>query len=156
MKGKKPKLCFVASSGGHFEELFMLHPLMVKYESFIITEKTAYGTNIDEFKHYYLLQVNRVEKTCIFKLIINSFRSLKIYLAERPDVVICTGALATIPFCLLCKIFGKKLVFIESFAKITSPTLTGKFLYKFADCFYVQWPEMRVFYPKALYLGGIY
>lgn len=51
---------------------------------------------------------------------------------------------------------GKKLIYIESFAKVTSPTETGKLLYKFADRFYVQWESMLKFYPKAKYLGGIY
>ena len=32
----KKKICFAASSGGHFEQLMMLRPLMEKYDSFII------------------------------------------------------------------------------------------------------------------------
>ena len=40
--------------------------------------------------------------------------------------------------------------------KATSPTETGKLLYKFADQFYVQWESMLSIYPKAIYLGGIY
>lgn len=44
----------------------------------------------------------------------------------------------------------------EMFAKVTSPTETGKLLYKFADQFYVQWESMLSIYPKAIYLGGIY
>ena len=31
------KICFAASSGGHFEQLMMLKPLMEKYESFVVT-----------------------------------------------------------------------------------------------------------------------
>jgi hypothetical protein len=58
--------------------------------------------------------------------------------------------------CLLCKLFGKKLIYIESFAKVTSPTETGKLMYKFADRFYVQWESMLEIYPNAIYLGGIY
>ena len=54
------------------------------------------------------------------------------------------------------KIAGKRLIYIESFAKVTSATLTGKLLYKFADQFYVQWKSMLKVYPKAIYLGGIY
>ena len=61
-----------------------------------------------------------------------------------------------IPICLISKFMGKKLIYIESFAKVTSPTETGKLLYKFADQFYVQWKPMLKFYPKAIYLGGIY
>ena len=78
------------------------------------------------------------------------------FLKERPDVVVSTGALAVIPFCLIAKLFRRKLVFIESFAKVTSGNLTGRFLYRFADRFYVQWESMLKVYPKAVYRGGIY
>lgn len=78
------------------------------------------------------------------------------FLKEKPDIIICTGVLAMIPICLVSKIAGKRLIYIESFAKVTSATLTGKLLYKFADQFYVQWKSMLKVYPKAIYLGGIY
>lgn len=150
------KVCFIASSGGHFEQLMMLKPLMNKYESFIVTEKTDYSVAKNSKKIYYLNQVNRNEKTFIFKMIVNSFNTIRIFLKEKPDVIISTGALATIPMCLLAKVFSKKLIFIESFAKVNSPTLTGKLLSGFADQFYVQWKEMLEVYPKAIYKGGIY
>lgn len=61
-----------------------------------------------------------------------------------------------IPMCLLTKMFGGKLIYLESFAKVTSPTVSGKFLYKKADRFYVQWESMKEIYPNAIYKGGIY
>ena len=148
------KICFAASSGGHYEQILMLRPLMEKYDSFIITEKTLYKVKTKGEKMYYLLQVNRKEKSFIPRMIINTLRSVSIYIKERPDVVICTGALATIPICLISKLMGKKLIYIESFAKVTTATQTGKLMYRFADQFYVQWPQMLEIYPKALYLGG--
>ena len=150
------KICFAASSGGHLEQLMMLKPLMDKYESFIVTEKTAYAAVPNNMKLYYLKQVNRKEKTFIFRMIENLVMSIRIFLAEKPDMVICTGVLAMIPLCLIAKLSGKKLIYIESFAKVTSGTLTGKILYRFADCFYVQWKQMLKIYPKAIFLGGIY
>lgn len=154
---KKPlKICFAASSGGHYEQLMMLKPLMEKYDSFVITEKTLYESEVKGENTYYLKQVNRKEKTFVFRMIANAFKSLKIYIKEKPDVIICTGVLAMIPMCLLMKLFRKKLIYIESFAKVTSPTETGKLLYKYADQFYVQWESMKEFYPNAIYLGGIY
>lgn len=154
--GTSLKICFVASSGGHFEQLLMLNPLMKKYNSFIVTEETLYQVNTNKIRIYYMKQVNRKENTFIPHMLINMYRSLKIYLKETPDVVISTGALATIPICLISKIAGKKLIYIESFAKVTSATQTGKLLYKFADQFYVQWKQMLDLYPKAIFLGGIY
>lgn len=156
VKHKKIKICFAASSGGHYEQLLMLKPLMEKYDSFILTEKTLYKAETKDVKTYYLKQVNRKEKSFIPRMVYNAFSSFKIYLKERPDFVICTGVLAMIPMCLLVKLTGGKLIYIESFAKVTSPTQTGKLLYKFADKFYVQWESMLKVYPKAIYLGGIY
>lgn len=150
------KICFAASSGGHFEQLSMLKPLMDKYDSCVVTERTDYKTIIEGKKMYYLHQVNRKEKTMFFWMIINSFKSLRIIVIEKPDVVITTGVLAMIPLCLISKILRKKLIYIESFAKVNSPTETGKLLYKYADQFYVQWESMKEFYPNSIYLGGIY
>ncbi len=153
-KGKK-KICFAASSGGHYEQLMMLKPLMDE-DSFILTEKTMYKSSDDKVKTYYIKQVNREEKTFMIKSLINALSSFKIYIKERPDIIICTGVLAVIPMCLIVKLFGGKLIYIESFAKVTSPTMTGKLLYKYADRFYIQWESMREFYPDAICLGGIY
>ena len=86
----------------------------------------------------------------------NGQDAIDIYKKEKPDVVICTGVLAMIPMCLIAKMMGKKLIYIESFAKVTSPTETGKVVYKFADQCDVQWDSMLSIYPKAIYLGGIY
>lgn len=149
------KVCFTASSGGHFEQLTMLNPLIKKYQSFVITEKTNYEINLKE-QIYYVDQINRHEKSFLFKFIKLFIKSLKIYLKEKPDVIISLGALSTFPICIIGKFFGKKVIFIESFAKVTSPTLTGKLVYKFADLFIVQWEDLKKIYPKSTYGGGIY
>lgn len=51
---KNVKICFAASSGGHYEQLMMLKPLMEKYDSFIITEKTDYSAEQKGEKTYYM------------------------------------------------------------------------------------------------------
>ena len=150
------KIVFAASSGGHFEQLMMLKPLMEKHDSILVTEKTDYSMGKTDVKTYYMKQINRKELLFIPKFIGNSFRALRIIMKERPKVMITTGVLAIVPLALLMKLFGGKLIYIESFAKVTSKTLSGKLLYKFADQFYVQWEEMLKLYPKAIFKGGIY
>ena len=150
------KILFGASSGGHYEQLMMLKPLMNKYDSVILTEKTDYNMSKGDIKTYYVKQINRKEWKFPFKLIGNSFKCLHIIIKEKPDVMITTGVLAMIPCALLMKLFRKKLIYIESFAKVSSKTLSGKLLYKFADQFYVQWESMLKLYPNAIYKGGIY
>lgn len=150
------KIVFAASSGGHYEQLMMLDPLMKKYDSILVTEKTDYSTAKSDIKTYYMKQINRKELLFIPKLIANSFLALRIIIKERPKVMITTGVLAVIPLALLMKLFGGKLIYLESFAKVTSKTMSGKLLYKYADQFYVQWEEMLKLYPNAIYKGGIY
>lgn len=153
---KELKICFAASSGGHYEQLMMLQPLMRKYNSFIVTESTLYSSKVNGIKTYFLNQVNRKERKFIPLMIVNVVKSFHIYTKEKPDVVICTGVLAMIPLCLIAKVFSKKIIYIESFAKVTSATETGRLLYRIADQFYVQWESMLEIYPNAIYKGGIY
>ncbi len=149
------KLVFAASSGGHYEQLMMLKPLMERHDSCVVTEKTSYNAKSD-IRTYYMVQVNRKELLFIPKMIVNSIRALRILRKEKPDAIICTGVLAMIPLCILGKKKGCKLIYLESFAKVTSATLSGKLLYKYADRFYVQWESMLEIFPDAVYKGGIY
>ena len=157
MKDNKKKICLISSSGGHFEQLLMLKKLEEDYNVFIVTEKTKYNKN-DKKINYYVTQVNRKEILFVFKMIAILFKSLYIYLKEKPDVIISTGVLAAIPMMFIGHYRKKKVIYIESFAKIHSPTMTGKLIYKkhIADRFYVQWESMLEFYPEAICKGGIY
>lgn len=147
------KICFIASSGGHLDQLMMLKPLMEKHQTFIVTENTKFKT----FKcSYYLPQINRREIKFVFKFILIILISIYILLKERPDYIISTGALASVPMCCLGKLLKKKVIFIESFAKKSNGTISGKIVYKFADLFIIQWETLRSVYPNAIYGGGIY
>lgn len=92
---------------------------MSKYESFVVTEHTEYKATIKDEKMYYVHQVNRKEMSFPFWMVVNALKSIIIFLREKPDVVITTGVLAMIPLCLIAKLFGKKLIYIESFARAT-------------------------------------
>lgn len=134
----------------------MLKPLMEKYDSIIVTEKTNYSVKTDAIRTYYLHQVNRKEITFLPRFLANTFREFLIIVREKPDVLITTGVLAIVPLAVIMKILGRKVIYIESFAKVTSKTLSGKLIYQFADQFYVQWEDMLKLYPNAIYKGGIY
>lgn len=150
------KLCMVASSGGHLEEISRLKKLVEKYDTFLVTEKSEFSVVNWIEKKYYVSQINRKELLFIFKFIKLFFKSYSILKKEKPDVIISTGALASYPICLLGKMKKTKIIYIESFARVDSPSLTGKLMYKIADLFLVQWEEMMKVYPNAIYVGGIF
>lgn len=154
MKAKN-KICFISSSGGHFTQLQIILKSINTENYFTVTEKNKKISSNNK-GIYYLKQFNRKNINFIVILVINLFISIGVLLKEKPDIIISTGAGATVPFCIMGKLLNKKIVYIESFAKKDSPTKTGKLMYRFADRFYVQWPEMLDIYPKAIYKGGLY
>ena len=147
-----PKLCLVSSSGGHFEQLQKLQPLIDKYNGFLVTEKTQFP----EKAEYFMIQTDLKDKFMIPKMFVNSLRTIKIWIKEKPDFVITTGTLVAYPFYLLSILFRKKFVYIETFGRANMPTKAGKYMEKHADLFIVQWKTQAKYYKKAIYGGCLY
>ena len=125
--------------------------------SFFVTEKSGQISSENKDENMYLIkQINRREKTFVIKFVLLFIKAFKILLKEKPDVIITTGALASYPFCVVAKLMRKKVVYIESFARVYQKSLTGKLVYPFADLFIVQWESMLKQYPKARYAGKIF
>lgn len=151
------KICYVSSSGGHWEELMCLSPLFENYDSFFVTESGGQSEDSKlKQKVYTVNQINRNQINFIPAFLKLFFKARRIMIKENPDVIITTGALASYPFCLIGKIKKKKIIYIESFARVDKKSLTGKLVYPLADLFLVQWQSMLKCYPKAKYVGGIF
>ena len=112
------KVLFIASTGGHLNELLQLSPCFKNYDYLLVTEKTK--SNMGLLKKY----PNRVKfiipgtyttlKAKIvypFKLLANCFKSLWYFIKFRPDVVVSTGSHNAGPMCLIAHLFGKKVIF---------------------------------------------
>ena len=150
------KILYVASSGGHWEELMCLKELFSEYDSVFFTEEGGQAQESVFGEIYTCPQINRKETNFFFHLITLFRTAGKIIKKESPDIVITTGALIAFPICLIQKIKKKKVIFIESFARVTEPSLTGKLCYRLADAFLIQWEGLKKAYPKAIYVGGIF
>ena len=149
------KLCFAASSGGHLEEIKRLAKLKEGHECFLFTEE---GLETSDFcdNIYYVKKIDRRERLFILNFLSLFRRSWHVLRREKPDCIITTGALAAYPISMLGKLRGCKLIYIESFARTDSASLTGKLLHPVADLFIVQWEEGLRYFPKAVYGGGIF
>jgi UDP-N-acetylglucosamine:LPS N-acetylglucosamine transferase len=154
------KVLFISSTGGHLTEMLQLKDMFKKYDYHIITEKTKSNLKLREtYKNKINFLIYGTKKHFLvypFKLLANCFISLYLYIKIRPKVIITTGAHTAGPMCCIGKIFGSKIIFIESFANIETKTITGRLIYKFADLFIVQWKSMLKLYPKATYGGWIF
>ena len=129
---KKTSVIFISSTGGHLSEMLELKDMFKKYDYHIITEKTKSNTSLIN-KHPnrvdFLLYGNK-HNLLLYPCVVfaNSIKSLIYYLKYRPKYIITTGAHTAAPI----------------------------YVYRFADKFIVQWPNMKKLYPKAEYNGWIY
>lgn len=151
------KVMFVCSSGGHLEEMLKLESIFDKYDYVLVTEKTDITCKMkNKYKIEYLKYASRLN---LFKYILvsicNVIKSIYLLLKFNPKVVITTGANTGGIVCFFGKVLFKKVIYIESLAKVKDLSSTGKIVYKFADKFYVQWEELSNKYSKAEYIGRL-
>lgn len=154
------KVIFISSTGGHLSELMQLKRIFNNYDYHIITEKTdttiklknEYGKRID----YLVYGARNYLFSYIFKFSYNIIKSFFLYLKIMPDVIVTTGAHTAVPICYIAKFFKKKIIFVESFARVNSKSMSGKMINKIADVFLVQHKELLDVYENSTYKGDLY
>jgi UDP-N-acetylglucosamine:LPS N-acetylglucosamine transferase len=150
MLTKNRILCVVCSAGGHLTEA-LLAVDDVDYPKYFVTYKLPHtDQTLSKYAYYYIINPHKN----MFKYPVNFLQSLKIYFQKRPAFILSTGSGMTIATCLIGKLFGSKIIYIETGARIYIPSMTGRLLYYFSDLFIVQWKPLLTFFPKGVY-GGL-
>ncbi|KAI9292592.1 UDP-N-acetylglucosamine transferase subunit ALG14 [Neoconidiobolus thromboides FSU 785] len=171
-------LCFLGSGGHTAEMIELLKSLQISNytpRTYLIGEGDSLSLSkiIDfenetqvEYSKYKLYTIPRARQVgqswittpfSTFKTLVSCF-SILIY--EKPEYIFGNGPGSCVPLFLLAKFISTihpksrlKLVYIESFARVNTLSLSGKILYYFTDLFIVQWPNLLKKYPKAKYNG---
>lgn len=148
----KMKICMVSSPGGHLREIIQLEPVFKPHSYFfIINDRTPLKQEILERTYF----ISRSQRD--WKFFLNLVEAFQILRKERPDVIISTGAGCIVPVSIVAKIFfGCPTIYIESFAAVYRPTLTGRIMYRLADKFLYQWEYLSRVYPKGIDSGSIF
>jgi UDP-N-acetylglucosamine:LPS N-acetylglucosamine transferase len=150
---EKMRICLACSAGGHLTELQQLEPFYKKFEHFFVTFRRPDSEALAGKKTVFF--VERPGRNPL-KTIQNFFQAWKILSEQKPGIIVSTGADAAIPICLLGKLRGKKVVFIESFCRTRKPSWSGRIAYCFADLFIYQWESLTRFFPKGKFGGSIF
>ncbi len=141
------KLCLVGSSGGHLMQMRVLQDWWSRYDRFWVTFRKEDAVSLLERERcywaYYPTNRNAVN------FIRNLGLAWRVLRSERPDVIFSTGAGVAVPFFWLGRLLGCRLIYLEVFDRVDSPTLTGRLVYPVADKFLLQWEEQKAFYPKG-------
>ena len=154
---KNKKICFISSTGGHLEQLKQLKTVQERYDHYWVLPKNDSTKRFSD-KKYLVGDFYRKQWKIIFlaRFLWTAIQQFLIFIKEKPDVVITAGAGVVVPTCLYAHFFKKKMIYIESFARMNELDVTGKKLYPYADLFVVQWEKLLELAPKAVFGGWIY
>jgi UDP-N-acetylglucosamine:LPS N-acetylglucosamine transferase len=143
----------VASSGGHLFELQQLRDGWPRDQRHWVTFDTTDARSLlaGEAVSYAAHPTNR----SIPNLLRNFVLAFRLLRRLRPRAILTTGAGVAVPFCWLGRLFGARIVYIESFARVGSPSLTGRLVHPVVHDFFVQWPAVTSHFRKAEYRGAL-
>jgi beta-1,4-N-acetylglucosaminyltransferase len=148
-----PRYGLVCSSGGHLLQLLALHPIWDRADRFWVSfdKQDARSLLGGERVYWAHFPTNRN----LPNLVRNLGVAWRVLRRERPEVIISTGAGVAVPFFLLGRLFGAKLVYLEVYDRIDSPTLSGRACHRLAHLFALQWPEQKRFYRRGIVVGPV-
>lgn len=154
-------LCLAGAGGGHVRQLLDLEPLWRDHDYFFVTEDTSLGRSIARdhpvaFVPHFALGQARLGSP--FKMLVAAARSIfssfRAVAARRPDIIITTGAGSQLFVVLWGRLFGAKVLLVDSFARFDHPSAFAKKAGRFAHVRIAQsarsaehWPGALVFDP---------
>lgn len=144
------KICIVSSCGGHLTEVRALKSVYERYPHFYVLNDRVVLPKDMEGKTYF---IRHSERDWLF--FVNLCEAWQILRQERPSLILSTGAGPVVPFVLVGKLFRIPALFIETFTRVTEPSLAGKLMYYLADRFFYQWRPLGRFLPKGIYGGPL-
>ncbi len=147
------RLFLVCSPGGHLQQMLTLRPAWGEFDRVWVTlpgvdvETALAGEDVVLARG----PTNRSLKNLLLNLRI-AWRLLR---RSRPDAILSTGAGIAVPFFLVGKLLGIRLVYVESVTRTRSLSLSGRLVYRLADRFFVQWPALSERLRRAEYAGAV-
>lgn len=156
----KKKILAVLGSGGHTAQMLLLIRRLNSNQEFEIEyaindDDVLTGKKIDAVPYRITNPRKWSGGIRFFKLVRCIVDSIKTLRRCRPDVIISAGPGLTVPIFVIAKITGTRCIFLESWCRAYSQSKSGRYCYYLCDLFFVQWPDMKQLYPKAIYAGRL-
>ena len=60
-----------------------------------------------------------------------------------------------VPFAWVARLAGAKVVYIESFTRVATPSLSLRMIHPVSDRVYAQWPELTDSVRRSRYAGAV-
>jgi UDP-N-acetylglucosamine:LPS N-acetylglucosamine transferase len=89
-------------------------------------------------------------------LLRNGALAIRLVRELRPRAVLTTGAGVAVPFAWVARLYGARVVYVESMTRIEGPSLSMRLIAPVASRLYVQWPELAPRVRRARFAGRVF
>ncbi len=157
------KALIALGEGGHTKEMITLVDMLgddLEYAYMVVQDDVVSESKIRRPGPVYHVQRPRDKEHHLLRDMAKTARglwqALRILRDYQPDVVLSTGPSVAVPVCIMARLLGKKVIFVETGSRVTALSTTGRIMYHVAHLFFVQWPELAEHYPRAIYAGRLF
>jgi beta-1,4-N-acetylglucosaminyltransferase len=150
------EVLLVCTGGGHLLQLWSLREAWSGHRRAWVVASHA-GSDVDSLlagEHVH--RAHGPAARSIRKLVRNLALARRLIRELRPRVIVTTGAAVAVPFAWLGRLYGVRVVYVESLARTQRPSLSCRLAAPAADRIYVQWPELQRALPRGRYAGTVF
>jgi beta-1,4-N-acetylglucosaminyltransferase len=146
------RILLVASPGGHLLQMLALEPSWRGLRRTWVTLTRPDATDLLAAED--VVFAHGPTERNIPNLLRNLWLAWRTVRRCRPDVILSTGAALAVPFFIVGRLHGTRLIYVESLTRVNELALSGRLVYPLADTFFVQW-QMDPRPRRAIYAGSI-
>jgi beta-1,4-N-acetylglucosaminyltransferase len=146
----------VCTAGGHLMQLWSLRAAWADSSRAWVVGSHG-GSDVDsllagERVHYAHSPAARSARNLVRNLLL----ARRLLRELKPSVLLTTGAAVAVPFVWMARARGVAVAYVETLARVESPSLSCRLAAPAVDRLYVQWPELQPRLSRARYVGTVF
>ena len=153
-KPGRAQLLLVSSVGGHLLQLVALRPAWSGFTRVWVTFDAADSRAL--LAEESVVHAHGPTNRNVPNLFRNLVLAVRVLRRVRPAALVTTGAGVAVPFAIVARLLGVRVVYVETLARIESPSLSYRLSRPFVSRTYVQWPELADAVPAARFCGTVF
>jgi beta-1,4-N-acetylglucosaminyltransferase len=157
------KMLVVLGEGGHTKEMLALVDMLgedYEYCYLVVEDDPLSESKIRRTGPVFRVRRPRDKEHHLLgdalKTLHSAWQTCRILRRARPDVILSSGPSVAVPACILGRVLGRRVIFVETGSRVTALSMTGRIVYPFCHLFFVQWPDLVKRYRKATYAGRLF
>jgi UDP-N-acetylglucosamine--N-acetylmuramyl-(pentapeptide) pyrophosphoryl-undecaprenol N-acetylglucosamine transferase len=144
-----PLVHLACSSGGHLDVLMRQQEAFQGCRVVWVVQQSARAAQLRE-QGAEVHVLGEWDRASLWRIATRTiWRSLGLVLRNRPRLVVTSGSGIIVPFCVMARAAGARVIFVETSARVRGASMSGRVLSRIAHDVIAQWVDMQTVYRSA-------